>query len=84
MNEDTKFVDWLSKNHVSITYYSSPPPGSVEITWFIRRKPKPRCSQCKHQKEIGLYPHFTGKDLREAVKKAMARDPYPEEEIYPS
>lgn len=61
---DTEIVDFLSRNHVSITYYSTP---AVEITWFVRRKTK-RCPSCKHQPIEGSYPHYRGKDLRAAMK----------------
>lgn len=66
---DTEIVDWLSKNHVSINYYGR--TGGVEITWFKAQEAAKTCITCRHTVLKGSWPHFRGKDLREAVKRAI-------------
>ncbi len=67
---DTEIVDFLSKNHVNVTYYKSTP--AVEVCWFIQRKTKP-CPKCKHEPRRGSYPSYRGKDLRTAMD-ALEKD----------
>ncbi len=77
---DTEIVDFLSRNHVHVTYYDTP---AVEISWFIRRKTK-KCPTCKHEPMKGHYPSFRGKDLRSAMKALEEDKEYntPEEVLF--
>ena len=61
---DIEIVDFLSKNHVHVSYYDTP---AVEISWFVQRKTK-KCPTCKHEPRQGSYPSYRGKDLRSAMK----------------
>lgn len=80
---DTEIVDFLSKNHVHVTYY--PSSKRVEISWFVKRKTK-KCRTCKHEPLKGRYPSYRGDSLREAMKALQEDKEYHEEdeEISPS